>query len=206
MSIVEIITLFGTMVILAAMPSASVALVVTRSITLGVANGVAVGIGIVLGDLIFIALVMLGLSVVAEAMGSMFMLIRYLGAIYLLWLGVSLLKARRSGPIALDLSKQQGSLIASFLAGLFLTLGDIKAIFFYLSLLPMFIDLASLRLSDALVVILVTIFAVGGTKALYAFYAKRLVSLAKSDRLDRATRKAAGTVLIGAGCYLVVKA
>ena len=42
MSIIEIITLFGIMIALAALPSASVALVITRSATLGVANGVAV--------------------------------------------------------------------------------------------------------------------------------------------------------------------
>jgi len=51
MSIIETITLFGIMVALAAMSSASVALVVTRSVTLGVGNGIAVAIGIVLGNL-----------------------------------------------------------------------------------------------------------------------------------------------------------
>lgn len=51
MSIIEIITLFGMMIALAALPSASVALVVTRSATFGVASGVAVTAGIILGDL-----------------------------------------------------------------------------------------------------------------------------------------------------------
>jgi threonine/homoserine/homoserine lactone efflux protein len=62
MSIIEVVALFGTMVVLAAIPSASVALVVTRAITLGVSNGIAVGVGIVLGDLVFIGFVMFGLS------------------------------------------------------------------------------------------------------------------------------------------------
>jgi threonine/homoserine/homoserine lactone efflux protein len=206
MSIFEIIALFGTMVVLAAMPSTSVALVVTRSITLGVTNGIAVGLGIVLGDLIFIALVLLGLTFVAEAIGSVFVLIKYIGAIYLIWFGVSLLRSRGGEPMALDPSRQRGSLIASFLAGLFLTLGDIKAIFFYLSLLPIFIDLTALRPLDIMVVILVTIFSVGGTKVLYAFYAIRLVSLVKSTRFESASRKVAGAALLGAGSYLVVKA
>ena len=48
MSIIETITLFGIMVALAAMPSASVALIVTRSATLGIGNGFAVAVGIVL--------------------------------------------------------------------------------------------------------------------------------------------------------------
>jgi len=48
MSIIDIITLLGIMIALAALPSASVALVITRSATLGVANGVAVTAGIIL--------------------------------------------------------------------------------------------------------------------------------------------------------------
>jgi len=52
------------MALLAALPSASVALVITRSATLGVANGIAVSAGIVLGDLIFILLAIFGLSAV----------------------------------------------------------------------------------------------------------------------------------------------
>ena len=66
MSIVEAISLLAIMVSLAAIPSTSVALVVTRSVTLGVANGVATSLGIVLGDLVFILLAVLGLSAVAK--------------------------------------------------------------------------------------------------------------------------------------------
>ena len=77
MSIIETISLFGIMAALAAMPSTSVALVVTRSATLGVGNGIAVAMGIVLGDLVFIMLAILGLSVVAEAMGNLFVVIKY---------------------------------------------------------------------------------------------------------------------------------
>ncbi len=206
MNILEIIALFGTMVVLAAIPSASVALVIARSITLGTSHGIAVGAGIVLGDLIFIALVMLGLTVAAEAMGSMFMVIKYLGAFYLLWLGVSLLRSKEDSALAEDRPSQRGSYVASFLSGLFLTLGDVKAIFFYLSLLPMFIDLAALRLADALIVVAVTIVAVGGVKVFYAIFARRVVSSATGKRFTTLSRKAAGAALVGAGGYLVVKA
>ena len=103
MSIIEIISLFGIMVALAAIPSASVALVITRSVTLGVANGIAVSVGIVLGDLIFILLAIFGLSVVAETMGSLFMIIKYLGAAYLLWLGYTLLTSKSTTVVAVEM-------------------------------------------------------------------------------------------------------
>jgi threonine/homoserine/homoserine lactone efflux protein len=206
MSIIEVVALFGTMVVLAAIPSASVALVVTRAITLGVSNGIAVGVGIVIGDLVFIGFVMFGLSFVAEALGSMFVVIKYLGGIYLVWLGVSLLRAKASEAAAIDVSIQPSSFVVSFLVGLILTLGDAKAIFFYLSLLPMFVDLESLQSSDVLIVVLVTIFAVGGTKVLYALFATQLVESIKDNKLKTVSTSAAGAVLIGAGSYLIVKA
>ena len=87
MNLLEVLMLFLILSTLAAIPSASVALVVTRSATFGVANGIAVAAGIVLADLLFIALVLLGLTVLAETMGGFFMLVRYAGALYLVWLG-----------------------------------------------------------------------------------------------------------------------
>lgn len=206
MNIIETITLFVIMAVLAALPSASVALVIARSATLGVANGIAVSAGIVLGDLIFILLAIFGLSVVAEAMGGMFMLIKYLGAAYLLWLGFSLLTSKSSITITVDKKIGKRNLATSFLAGLFLTLGDIKAIIFYVSLFPVFINLSMLHLADILIIISVMVASVGGVKVLYAFSATKLASMARNHKLDNAARKTAGSFMVGAGSWLIIKA
>jgi len=152
MGISESIVLFGVMVLLAAMPSTSVALVVTRSATLGIGNGIAVAAGTVLGDLVFITLAILGLTVVAETMGSLFMMIKYLGALYLLWFGYSLLMANGATKKVVNETGGKSTIPASFLAGFFLTLGDVKAIVFYASLFPAFIDLPALTVADMLVI------------------------------------------------------
>jgi len=206
MSIVESMTLFGIMVALAAMPSTSVALVVTRSATLGVGNGIAVAAGIVLGDLVFVMLAVLGLTVVAETMGSLFMMVKYLGAAYLIWLGFSLLKTKSRTKLTTSKPPGHGNLIASFLAGFALTLGDIKAVFFYVSLFPMFIELAALQVTDILVIVAVTVIAVGGVKVVYAVSAARIASLSKGLKFENAARKTAGGFMIGAGTYIIAKA
>lgn len=192
--------------ILAVLPSSSVALVVARAATLGVANGIAVSIGIVLGDLVFILLAISCLSFVAEAMGGLFMLIKYLGALYLLWLGISLLRSKNTTDLSLEKPVGQWSFISSFLAGFILTLGDIKAIVFYVSLLPVFIDLSALNVSDVLTIITVMIVGVGGVKVIYAFSARKVVLLARRHKLENAARKTAGSVLVGTSGYLIVKA
>ncbi|HEB98099.1 MAG TPA: LysE family translocator, partial [Thiotrichales bacterium] len=71
MNFIDAIFLFSVMATLAATPSTSVALVITRSTTLGLANGIAVATGIVIGDLIFVLLALLGLSVVSETLGDL---------------------------------------------------------------------------------------------------------------------------------------
>jgi len=206
MSIIETITLFGIMIALAAIPSASVALVIVRSATLGIANGVAVITGIILGDLVFILLAIFGLTMVAETLGSLFFLVKYLGATYLLWLGYTLLTSKNIVKIEIDKAMNKKNLAISFLAGFILTLSDIKAIIFYASLFPVFINLSALQMSDILVIISVMVFSLGSVKILYAFSANKVVSFAISNKLDNVTRKIAGGFVLGAGGYLIIKA
>lgn len=193
------------MVILAAIPSASVVLVVTRSVTLGIQNGISVACGIVLGDLIFVALAILGMSILAETMGSFFVILRYVGGAYLVWLGFHLI--RSNGEVNLirsDASKL--SLFASFASGLLLTLGDIKAILFYASLFPAFVDMAHLRASDIVGIVAVTIVAVGGVKIFYAYSAQKIAKRFQNQKAQKRTKITAGCCMIGAGAYIVTQA
>ena len=206
MSIIEAVTLFGIMLALAATPSASVALVVARSATSGVANGIAVSAGIVLGDLVFIALAIFGLSVVAETVGGLFMVVKIMGGLYLLWLGFSLLTVKDSSDITVNKSGSKNSLLASFFAGFLLTLGDIKAIIFYASLLPLFIDLSVIKQPEIIAIVLITIFSVGGVKVIYALLANKVAACATNAKMGFAARKTAGSLMLGAGGYLIIKA
>lgn len=206
MSIIEIITLFGIMIALAALPSASVALVITRSVTLGVANGVAVTAGIILGDLAFILFAIFGLSVIAETMGSLFMIVKYLGATYLFWLGYTLITSKSTTKITVDETVKKQNLFTSFIAGFILTLGDIKAIIFYASLLPAFVNLSTLQASDVLIIITIMIASLGSVKILYAFSAAKIVTFTIGKNLDNVARQTAGGFMLGAGGYLIVKA
>ncbi len=206
MNLLDTATLFGILIVLAAMPSASVALVVTRAATMGLANGVAVAIGIVVGDLVFIAFAILGLSVVAEQLGGFFFAVKILGGLYLIWLGLRLLRSSDSALVLTSPVKTEvRGLIASFCAGFFLTLGDVKAILFYVSLFPMFINLQSLQVRDLIIVSVVTIFSVGLIKVVYAVLAIKIVNHSRNQNLSWPLNKLAGGLMMGAGSYLVLK-
>ncbi len=159
MSIVDLLLMTSVMCVLAAVPSTSLALVVVRSATSGFLSGVAVTLGIILGDIIFITLAILGMTAVAEAMGILFIVIKYVGGAYLVWFGIGLLKSNEK--VKFDLTdNSKSTLLTSFLSGLVITLGDMKAIIFYASLFPLFVDLASITISATLVIVLITVFTI----------------------------------------------
>lgn len=198
-------TLLGIMLVLSAVPSSSVALVVTRSATHGFANGAATSLGIVLGDLVFVSLAILGMSMLAETMGAIFAIVKYAGAGYLIWIGVVLIRSRGKVELHKD-DRRNSAILTSFLSGLLLTLGDVKAIFFYASLFPLFVNFHSLSTGSIVMIVVVTIVAVGGVKLFYAFTAQKIMSRFQTAKSQKVARSAAGCVMVGAGTYLIVKA
>jgi len=204
MNLIDIITLVLIMITLAVVPGASTILVVARSAASGFANGAAATAGIVLGDFIFLTAAVLGMAALSGMMGSLFMLVRILAGACLIWMGINLLRSTpQENPVITETSVSHPG--SSFLAGLLITLGDIKAILFYASLLPVFLDMNSLRAYDVALVYLVTLFAVGGVKLGYAYAAKTLFSYTGRSAMGRIARISAGSLMAGTGTCLIVK-
>ncbi|AMA07855.1 LysE family translocator [Picosynechococcus sp. PCC 73109] len=204
MDYLNFVYFFTTMIALAALPSTSVALVVTRSATAGFRNGLAVASGIVAGDLVFVCLALLGLSALAQQLGSVFTLIKIMGGLYLIWLGICLIRTKQTFEFKVN-NQRRTNFLESFLSGFALTLGDLKAIFFYASLFPAIVDLKTLGSSEAITIVLTTIVTVGGVKAVYAYFAEQLVKRVKSPKAQKAGRVAAGTAMVCGGTYLIFK-
>lgn len=208
MSFYDIITLVTIMTLLAAIPSSSVALVVIRASTMGVKQGVITSLGVVAGDLVFVAMALLGLSALSEQLGAFFVVIRYLAAGYLIWFGLNLIRnhthriPQREPRLPADGARATS---ASFLSGFLLTLSDIKAVLFYASLFPAFIDPVTLRSVDIAAIFGITLFAVGGVKILYAVSASKVVKLSSRLRFQAKAKPIAGTIMIITGGYLFVK-
>lgn len=196
--------LFLTMLALAALPSTSVAVVAIRSSSSGFRHGAAVAAGIVAGDLLFVFLAVLGMTALAELLGTFFVVLRYVAAAYLVWFGISLLRTANTRTNTFSFTGGM-SLKTDFMSGLLVTLGDIKAIFFYASLFPVFLDMHALSLAGVGAIVAVTIIAVGGIKLLYAWLAARMQRLPFSQRFARPARTVAGSAMIGAGAWLLLK-
>ncbi|MEM1145473.1 MAG: LysE family translocator [Pseudomonadota bacterium] len=189
---------------LAAIPSASVALVVASSATHGIRSGIATALGIVVGDIVYIALVLVGVTSIAESFGAFFVAVRYLAAAYLVWFGFSLFRSgTRDTQLKVDLGAT--SLIASALSGFTLTLGDIKAIVFYGSLFPTLFDVTALTGSNIAVLTFITVVTLASVKIAYAVLSRRIVETFSAGSNRWRLKTITGGLLMGAGTYLFAK-
>lgn len=203
MTVASSLALFGSMVVLALIPGPGVFTVVARTLAAGLQHGFSTIVGIVAGDFVFITLALLGLAVVAQVMDSFFMVLKYLGAAYLVWLGISLAFSKGAPVQAAPVSAP--SHLASFAAGLFTTLGNPKAIFFYLSFFPAFLDLKQVTALDAGILYAIAAVAVGGVMLGYAFLASTAKGLGSLLQGGRFLRYGSGALLVGSGVFLAAR-
>ncbi|MGM0633395.1 MAG: LysE family translocator [Pseudomonadota bacterium] len=204
MNFTSSLALFGAMAVLALIPGPGIFAVVARTMASGLRHGFLVVAGVVAGDFVFITLALLGLVALAELMGGLFVVLKYLGAAYLVWLGLSLLFSK--GSRAQVSPMKAPSRAASFAAGLLTTLGNPKAILFYLSFFPAFMDLRQVTVQDAVIVYAIATVAIGGVMFGYAFaahQARRSIGTAGGGRFLRA---GSGVLLLGSGVFVATRA
>ena len=203
MTTLSIIGLGTAMLLLAATPGPGVFATVSKALSSGFRQAMPVVAGIVIGDLVFLLFAIYGLSMIAETFHALFMLIKYLGAAYLIWLGIRLW---RMIPSELDLDKPlPHSTKQSFLGGLALTLGNPKVILFYLGFLPTFINLETLSGTDVVLVMLVVSLVLGSVMLFYAFAASRARMLFQNQSAQSRINKIAGSVMIATGATLLFR-
>ena len=142
-----------------------------------------------------------GLAAVANAQG--FAWVKGLGAAYLCWLGVSLWRTNVE-PTSLD-PRSSVSGWANLISGFLITLGDPKAMLFYLSFFPAYVNLATLSRVDIGAVLAIALVSVGGVKLMYAYLAGRSRQLFQNTRARQMMNRIAGTVMVLTGAALVMK-
>jgi threonine/homoserine/homoserine lactone efflux protein len=194
-------TLFGAMVILAAVPGVSVMTVIARTAAGGFRQGVWTTLGIVAGDTVFILIALVGVSFLANTLADGFVLVQFASGVFLIGTGVNLWRAPSSAGEGGYLSTCPG--FSSFLAGLLLTLGDQKALLFYLAFLPAFLDHSRAGVGDVMIMLGIAAVAITGTKLGYVAVTLRYSTLLPARAHRTANKLAAGVVLI-AGVAIVL--
>lgn len=203
MSLLSIFSLAIAMFILAATPGPGVFATISRSLASGFVPSLAVIAGIVTGDIIFLLFAIMGMSVIAQAMGNFFVVIKIIGAAYLIFLGI---KIWRSKPVLVqEVKKGKNKNYGNFLSGLFITLANPKAILFYCGFLPTFMDLSSLGPIDICIVAITISIVLSSVMIFYAFLANQARVFFSSTGSVKRLNRTAGGVMIAIGVAIAAK-
>ena len=193
----------GLYAIAIATPGPAVIAIVARALGSGFRSVVPGSLGILVGDLILMTLSAFGLAMVATAMGQWFLIVKIAGALYLLYLGYKYWTADVSEDAVLQSAVKQG-FGRGFLAYLGLTLGNPKAIAFFVALLPMAVNPRELNWIGYLQLFAATCVLIPAITLGYAALAAQLSRFVASRKARLRINKGAGAVMAGAGALIMV--
>lgn len=196
------IALTLALTVLGLSPGPAWAAVVTSSLARGFVPAAAMALGVACADVFFLLLATFGLVLLANALGTLFFAVKFAGAGYLIWLGVRLWRHPPAMPEGAAAPRRS---LGPFLAGFALTLGNPKAIAFYLAFLPAFIDLTAMTGGDLVLIAATTFAVIAGMLCGYAAVAARFGRLLRRDRYRRRLGRVLGTTLIGTGVVVATR-
>ncbi len=191
-------------------PGPDVLYIISRSLRGGRRAGFAAVAGISAGCLVHVALASLGLGVLLATSTTLFMVIKGVGAAYLLWVGVRLLLAKGSPDTlqqGVDASAGAGSWWQVFAGGFLTNVLNPKVVLFFLAFLPQFISpsVQNKTLAFAMLGLIFTVNALPIT-TLYVLAADRMRSSRWAARGMQWLDKVAGVLFIGFGVRLAMTA
>ncbi len=184
--------------IILVIPGPTIILVVSQAITHGRRSVVPLVAGVTGGDATAMLFSLLGLGTIMSASATLFTLTKWVGAVYLIYLGI---KTWRTSPEngAWHDSRPHGTSGALFKSAYIVTALNPKSIAFFVAFLPQFVDARSDHLVQLL--ILGTTFLVLAliNAALYAIFAGTLRDTLKRPQARRWFNRCGGSALVGAG-------
>ncbi|KQL48284.1 hypothetical protein AN963_00190 [Brevibacillus choshinensis] len=188
----------------AASPGPEIAGLLSRALSGGVFASFTLALGIILGKLLMLTAAVLGLTALVEVLGPMFIVLKFCGVVYLVWLGIK--KWKNAGRmLAVNEKPKPVNAIVDIGLGLTMTLSNPIAILFYIALLPGVINISGLTLNSyallcTIIICVMTCIVVG--YGIMAEVVRKLFSSANSKALmDRL----AGAMMIGAGILIAIR-
>ena len=189
--------------VLAITPGPGLAYVVARTVAGGRAEGLASCCGTALGGLLHVVAAALGLSLLIAQSAMAFNLLKYLGAAYLVYLGIRML-VRGQGVDAVTPAAALGSRRA-LLEGLVVEALNVKTALFFLAFLPQFVApgptmAVQLALLGCTCVALNTLVDVAAVRGAAQWARPGAARLARARLLQRVS----GGTMIGLGAFLAL--
>jgi threonine/homoserine/homoserine lactone efflux protein len=186
-------------------PGPAVVLTLTQALSSGTRVGIATGLGIAVGDLVHTARAVFGLSAVLLGSALLFEIVKYVGAAYLVYLGIRAILARDSGTV-LQRAKPMSSARA-FRQAVLAEMLNPKSALFFLAFLPQFVQPQNGLVPLQLTLLGAIFVAVGACSTMvYAFAAGPIGRwLARNPAIARWQGKMVGAIYCALGVRLALQ-
>lgn len=197
--------LFCTTVIpLAFTPGPDVIYILTRGIAQGRRAALISVAGVCSGYLVHTVLSVFGLSALIYASAGLFNVVKYAGAVYLIYLGIGMLRSK--APIGELGDKSRFSVRRMFLTGMTTSLLNPKGLLLFFAFFPLFVDTQAGDVPRQLFVIGILFTAIVATAcSTYGLLSGSIGnSLARSPMIGRLMKWLTGTVFVGLGLRMAL--
>ncbi|MCP8937942.1 LysE family translocator [Alsobacter sp. SYSU M60028] len=190
----------ATMVLLV-IPGPTILLVVSYALGQGWRTAFPMAVGVALGDFTAMTLSMLGVGALLAASATVFTVLKWIGAAYLVWLGVKLWRAGG----ALDAEPRTERVSAARMTGhaWLVTALNPKSITFFVAFLPQFLDARGDFWTQMLIFEATFLTLAFANAFTYALVASRARAVVRDARAIRLVNRVGGGLLIGAGVAAV---
>jgi len=187
-------------VVFTLVPGPTVTLIIANSLTHGTRAGLLNVAGTQAGLAVFVGVLVIGLASVIETMGMWFDWIRFLGAAYLVWIGIKMFRSQgRLDEVGRTPAPRGGF----FLQGFLVMLSNPKVLIFFGAFIPQFVDPKGDYVSQVILLGATAIATAAVTDGGYAILTGRARSLLTSARVKMIS-KVSGVFLIGGGVWLAL--
>ena len=189
--------------VLLAIPGPTVLLVISYALGHGRRSAYATVAGVALGDFTAMTASMLGLGAMLAAAAALFTVLKWAGAVYLVYLGIRLWRA----PVAAMGKEGAGGETSPsriFFHAYAVTALNPKSIVFFVAFLPQFLDLAA-PIGTQMMIFEATFLPLAALNALgYALLAAAARRTIRKPAVQKAVNRTGGSILIGAGLLTVL--
>ncbi|MDO6513420.1 MULTISPECIES: LysE family translocator [unclassified Neptuniibacter] len=203
MTLESALSFFVAVFIFSITPGPGIFAILARALTKGAPACLMLALGMTISDILYLVAACYGLAVIATHWSELFTFIRILGACYLLYLGWKMWHA------PLDLTEANGEKqsegIMGFIQGFLISASNPKVILFYIAFLPTFMDLTALDNMDIALASFLTLVSLMSGLMLIALFASKARRWFKSEKAVNRLNKSAGSIMAGAGLFLITR-
>jgi threonine/homoserine/homoserine lactone efflux protein len=203
-----LIAFFATTAIFAYIPGPAMLYAAAQTLARGRWSGLMAAFGIHLGGYVHVVAAAAGLSVLFHALPTLYMVVKFAGAGYLIWLGVSLLRAKARGEDLAMPGIGPRSGWRAFVESISIEILNPKTAIFFLAFLPQFIDPAAafpVWVQFILLGTIVNLMFSSADLVCVALAGAIIERMRRSGRAQRLMRRAGGGLLVGLGVHLALQ-